>query len=170
MKEIKLTKGLIAFVDEEDFEFLSQFNWQAEHRGNTAYARGGIDCIKRRTIKAYMHRLIMKADNGQFVDHRDGNGLNNQKSNLRICSRAENNRNIVSKGKTSKYLGVDLAGRPKNRRWRAAICHNGRRKHIGHFDTEIEAAIAYNQHALLLHGEFANLNKFKEALDATNNQ
>lgn len=151
---------MVAFIDDDDFDKVSELKWQAERRGNVHYARGVYYTVKRKSKKVYMHRLIMNAMSKECVDHKDHNGLNNQKSNLRKCSRAENNRNASSKnGATSKYLGVDLTGRPNNRRWRAAICHNGKRKHIGHFDTEEEAAIAYNNQAIILHGEFARLNK-----------
>lgn len=160
MKEIELTRGLKAIVDDADFEFLSGYSWHAEKRGGIYYARGVISCVKRKCKLAYMHRLILCAKPGQLVDHKDGNGLNNQRSNIRICTHGENCRNVSPvKNATSKYLGVDLAGRPKNRRWRAAICHDGKRKHIGHFDTETEAAEAYNIEAIRLHGEFARINK-----------
>jgi hypothetical protein len=162
MIEIKLTQGMVAKIDDEDFDIVSKIKWQAEKRGGHYYARGVISTFQRRSKKVYMHRLIMNAKPNDIVDHKNIDGLNNQRGNLRICTIAQNNRNRSSAaGARSKFLGVDLAGRPNNKRWRAAICHQRKRICIGHFDNEEEAAAAYNTYALKLHGEFARLNKIQ---------
>lgn len=145
MKEIKLTQGNIAFVDDEDFEYLKQLRWRL---GTKGYAESS---IKNRTV--LMHRLILKQSSNMITDHIDHNKLNNQKYNLRICTIAENNRNRKSQG-TSKYLGVYL----RNNKYIASISKNGRTFHLGTFENEIEAAMIYDSMAKKFHGEFANLN------------
>ena len=105
-----------------------------------------------------MHRSLMKAQRGQQVDHRDRNPLNNQKSNLRFSTQAENLLNkAVRKDSASGYKGV----RRRGIRWRAYIHVQGRRKHLGTYTTKVEAARAYNEAALKHHGEFAYQNEVK---------
>jgi len=167
MKEIELSQGKIAFVDDEDFDYLNQFKWCAVKTKasygilwyairNTPWIK--IDGIWRHsTIR--MHRLILDVtDKSIFVDHADKNGINNQKNNLRICSnRSDNlaNRN-VSAGKTSKYLGVSF--HKGTHKWRSRICRNGINHDLGYFINESDAALAYNNAAVKIHGQFASLN------------
>lgn len=160
MKLIPLTKGKFAKVDDEDFEEMMKYSWYAglcnKGKGyamNTKY----LSCVdgKYKYRRVSMHRLIIGAIQGQVVDHKDGDTLNNQKSNLRICTYSQNSTNRTkSRGKTSKYLGVVLV----KGRWRPSICKEGKREWLGGFDTENEAADAYNVAAIRLHGEFATLN------------
>lgn len=158
MKEIKLTQGKVALVDDEDFEYLNQWKWCAHKAGKKFYARRA--CIlnkKYQEIK--MHRLIMDCveGDGKIVDHKDGDTLNNSKNNLRICSHKNNIRNMnKSTLHTSKYKGVHLR---KNGKWQARITKNYKLIHIGYFKIEAEAAKAYNIMASELFGEFANLNQ-----------
>jgi hypothetical protein len=153
MKTIKLTKALEAIVDDSEFEKLSQINWCAVKNRNVFYALNG----KGKT-KIWMHRFLMEAKHRDIIDHIDGNGLNNQKSNLRICNSSENSANRrVSKNKNSKYLGVFKI----RNKYRAASRKNGKLHSAGIFETETEAAIAYNKLALKLHREFAKLNDIK---------
>ena len=111
----------------------------------------------RRKVKLYIHRLIMDAPKGMDVDHINGNPLDNRKSNLRICTHAENQRNKGAyKNNTSGYKGVSWYKRDK--KWIAGIKHNNKGIYIGLFEDKEEAARAYDKKAKELHGEFAYLN------------
>lgn len=155
MKEIQLTKGQIALVDDEDFEWLNQRKWWAKRHRNTFYAH----CRMIETGKiVLMHRLILDLTDPKIqTDHKDRNGLNNQKYNLRVATNSQNTANRKSfKNSTSKYLGVRLHKRDNI--WEANIQKDGKLMYIGRFKTEEDAALAYNKVAQKLHGEFANLN------------
>lgn len=154
MKEIKLTQNKIASVDDEDYEYLNQWKWYAFKRGHTYYV---VRHISYKDKLIFMHRLIMKPDNGMEVDHIDHNGLNNQKANLRNCSHAENSRNKSATG-SSKYLGVAFAYKNGHTYIKSMININGRNTHLGIFKTEELAAHKYDEMAKIHHGEFANLN------------
>lgn len=158
MKEIKLTQGLVALVDDEDFERLNQFKWHAHKEGNTYYANGGY-CRDGVRIRFKMHRLILNITDPKIeIDHKDRNGLNNQKENLRTCIHSQNTANVTShKDSSSKFLGVSWDG--DRNKWKAQICFQGRNKFIGRFSSEEEAALVYNKKATEFHGEFANLNQ-----------
>lgn len=150
MKQIPLSQRKFALVDDEDFDFLNKFKWYAHKGGNTYYA-----VIKENWfIVTRMHRLILGVENECIIiDHIDRNGLNNQKSNLRICNNSENQANRIKKRFcSSNYKGVYFD--KKNNKW---ICHFNR-KHIGYFDSEIEAAITYDAAAINKFGEFARTN------------
>lgn len=152
MKKIPLTKGKFALVDDADFEWLNQWKWYAQKRnnGDTAARRHGRKIIA-------MHRFILGITDPKIVvDHKDHNILNNQRYNIRGATISQNNANIRShKDSTSKYLGVCLLGK----KWFASAQKNRKIYRLGYFDSEIEAAKAYNDKAVELHGEFANLNR-----------
>jgi hypothetical protein len=155
MKEITLTQGKVALVDDEDFEELIKFKWCVYKNRSTDYASHR---YKNRSIS--MHRTILKANLGEFVDHKDGNGLNNQKSNLRICTMNGNMQNRKRyKNNTTGFKGVYF--NKDRKKYRAQIRVDGKRICIGGFKTPIEAAQAYDSAAIKLHGEFAvtNFNK-----------
>lgn len=153
MKEIKLTKGKIALVDDNDYDYLIQFSWHAMMTKCNCYAGRKTPRPEGKTI--FMHRELMGIANELQVDHIDHDGLNNQRSNLRITSFSGNARNTSSrKNSTSKYLGVCVY----KKYIIATIFYNGRKHHIGHFKTEEDAAHAYDREALNHFGEFANLN------------
>ncbi len=104
-----------------------------------------------------MHRLIMNAPAGLVVDHIDGNSLNNRKTNLRICTQAQNIHNSrPRRNRSSKYKGVFW--NKVNKKWSVSIRKGDKRIYLGGFDDEIEAALAYDRKAEELFGEFAYLN------------
>lgn len=157
MKEIQLTRGYVALVDDEDYEWLSQWNW-CVHVG----ARGELYAHRRKRSSegrghVLMHRLIMGAPDGQQVDHIDRDGLNNQKGNLRLASRSMNSINRgVFKNNTSGYRGVGYVRH--SQKWRARIDVDGVQTYLGIFDSPEAAARAYDKAALELHGSLAQLN------------
>ena len=146
-----LTKGKFAMVDAEDHEGLCRYKWTALTIGKKCYAfrNAGRHCL-------LMHREITNAPTGMVVDHKDGNGLNNCKSNLRVCTHQQNVCNKGPRFATSKYKGVSW-DKTKNK-WRATTSFKGKPIAIGRFDDEIEAAKARDRKAYELFGEFAYLN------------
>jgi len=158
MKKIKLTHEKYAIVDDEDFEYLNQFKWYALKTKNNFYAIRSVYLEKCRQTSIQMQREIMKTPKGMLTDHIDFNGLNNQKNNLRICSREENGfHQLIRKGR--KYKGV--CWKKENRCWVAQINFCNKKFHLGYFRDEKEAAEAYNIKAKELFGEFAYLNTIK---------
>lgn len=155
MKLIPLTRGHFTKVDDEDYEFLIQWKWNAGIRKNTIYA-------VRNTGKPWkvilMHREILGVtDSKILVDHKDHNGLNNQRSNIRPCTHSQNAMNKkANKDSTSQFLGVSLY---RNKKWQAVINIDRVKKHLGYYHTEESAAMIYNENAIKFHGEFASLNK-----------
>lgn len=160
MRQMQITGGYTALVDEDDYERLSRYRWTADVRKSGVYAKRHIDKRwngERMRIIIYLHMSVMgHPRGGKQIDHKDRNPLNNTKSNLRVCTPAENRRNSIS-WKTNKtgYRGVDP--RPSGR-YGAYITHNYKNIFIGTYDTPEQAARAYDQKAIELFGEFANLN------------
>ena len=157
MKEIPLTQGKVALVDDDDFEWLSQFKWYAVKFGRTFYAVRQAPRVngKQRTI--WMHREVLGLKPGDpRVDHRDGDGLNNQRMNLREATHRQNMMNSRGRSGSSRFKGVDWDKRAK--KWRARISVNGKKKHLGYFIDEEEAARAYDEKAKKIFGEFARVN------------
>jgi hypothetical protein len=134
MKLINLTQGKFAQADDADYDWLNQWKWTARKDRNTYYAVREAD---GKTI--YMHRLIMNTPDNQEVDHRDRNGLNCQRNNMKNCSHAENLQNQPSRGK-SLHKGVCLTNRGYIT---AQITINYKKIHLGTFPTEELAAEAY---------------------------
>ncbi len=171
MKEIHLTQGKIALVDDDNYDFLMQWKWFARKHRNTYYAtryNGRLNGKQRPNIQ--MHREILNATQGVQVDHEDHNGLNNQKYNIRLCTNSQNQQNKTSWGK-SRFKGVCVSFvRGKNDKQKkyktitAYINIDKKRKGLGSFATEELAAIAYNNAAKELFGEFANLNVISRIL------
>ncbi len=157
MREIPLTRDRVALVDDDLFDYLNQFEWFANKgRSGTLYASRWQD---GKYVK--MHRLIAELRGMSLdahIDHRDGDGLNNQTFNLRA---ATNQQNLANRGpqknNTSGFKGVTWNKRDK--RWYATIIVNGRSRHLGCFDTALEAGLSYDQAAKTYFGEFAYSNE-----------
>ncbi len=162
MKEIPLTQGMIAQVDDEDFEWLSQWKWtlQKNKQGHKFFFYATRRTTRRNHVSRkciIMHRLIMNAPHGLLVDHKDGNGLNNKRSNLRICNNSQNlaNGKQINHRKTSMFKGVRWIVRLN--KWCARIGRSGKH-YLGLFNTEEQAAKAYDEAAKKQYGEFSCLN------------
>ncbi len=160
MKEIELTQGHFALVDDEDYDYLSQWKWYAKFNKATKSfyaARSSITANgSQKTI--LMHRVVMNiSDSGMMADHKNHDTLNNCKLNLRIATSSQNcanRRRHISRA--SKYLGV--CWHKQKNKWCAMIQKDYKNIHIGYFSDEIEAARARDKKAIELFGEFANLN------------
>jgi hypothetical protein len=147
VKEIPLVNGRgVAIVDDEDFDLLSQHRWYLKKGKRTSYA---LTYIAGRG--KYMHRLLRPEVH--IVDHKDGNGLNNQKENFRACTSGQNQTNSAPR------FGRRFKGVYRERgQFYAAIRRDGRLRRLGSYATEEEAARRYDQAALIAWGEFARLN------------
>ncbi len=157
MKEILLTQGKTALVDDEDYEYLNKFKWNARKAKQTYYAKRTVR-IDNKYKTIYMHRLILKLNDSSInVDHEDYNGLNNQKSNIRILTKSDNskrvrsfgnNRNIANniKGKIkTSSIHAGLSWNNQKKKWKAQITINGTSKYLGIFKTEKEALECYKR-------------------------
>lgn len=151
--KIKLSNGGEADVSDED-AWVSLYRWRSTScpPAKTLYAVSDIGGKRVR-----MHRLIIGAAGPARVDHRDGNGLNNRRDNLRIATASQNMANCIGhKNNTSGYKGVYFV--KKKNRWRVQIYCQNKRYTFGYFKTKEQAALRYNQAAIELFGEFARLN------------
>lgn len=155
MKKIILSQGKVALVDDADYLELSKFKWFARRDHNTFYAGRAVTTTPNKQKVVLMHREI--SGTRLKVDHKDGNGLNNQRHNLRAATTRQNgwNRRKISPA-SSKFKGVHWHRRDK--KWQARIQVPGERNQLGYFQTEIEAAKAYDAAARRFFGEFAVLN------------
>lgn len=158
MKQIPLSKGLFAIVDDDDFEWLSKFKWFSLTRNHTTYANRSWDSQNKRR-GTVMHRVIMGVEDQRsiLVDHINGNGLDNRRQNLRLCTAAQNlyNKRLSARNK-SGFKGVHKG---ESGKWHARIGVNSKSYQLGVYSTPEDAARAYNKAAAKFHGEFACLNQ-----------
>lgn len=159
MKQITLTQGKVALVDDEDYESLIVYKWRAQKDRKNWYAvrtREGTD--GKGSIMMHRQLLNLMDFNAIEVDHVDGDGLNNQRHNLRTSTKSQNHHNQRTRSdNTSKLKGVSpYKDRPGL--WRARILINGKRVHIGCYKDPKEAALAYDEAARKHFGEFAKTN------------
>jgi hypothetical protein len=148
VKRIPLGDGLYAYIDAADYDWLSRYNW---------YLANGYAGRRDKGKQIYMHREITKAPMGIPVDHINHNRLDNSRPNLRVCTFQQNSLNNKKRmGSRSRFKGVTYDKRYD--KWCARITSKGGRFWLGWFDTEIEAARAYDRKAVEVHGEFARLN------------
>ena len=150
---VPLTRGYEAVIDAADVPLVEGRNWYAKQRTHTVYAcrsqwSGGADVTVR------MHRVIAAAPDGMDVDHIDGDGLNNRRSNLRHATRSENNCNRRAALKNASGL-KGVSWNKANKKWLAQIRFHKQKKHLGYFNTPEEAHAAYCAAANVLHGEYA---------------
>ena len=167
MKHIPLTKGKFAIVDDYDYDNLSKFNWFLQStKCKNSYKYYAVRHVKvdGKTKAILMHRYILNPSNIELIDHIDGNGLNNQRNNLRACNPSQNCINRKPIGE-SKFLGVHKVTHKKGQNeyvyWRAQLRFGKNRINLGQSKDEVLAAKLYDEAAKKYHGEFANLN-FKE--------
>ncbi len=165
MKTIPLTRGMVAIVDDADYEFVNQWKWYALCCKNNFYAARSVQVSGRqKTLK--MHRILAGAAEGQDVDHKDRCTLNNQRCNLRICNNSQNQANKgMLRNNTSGFKGVSFNKNTK--RWRARLTYQGQHFALGYFDDKISAAQAYDVAAKKAFGDFSltneRLNVFPES-------
>ncbi len=158
---IKLTRGFYAKVDTEDYEKVSSRKWYMNTHRGLKYAKSHVVINGKRTTMS-MHRLIMKAGNRMEVDHINHDGLDNRKSNLRVCTHKQNLMNSGNtKNSKSKYKGVS----PMGKKWRAVSRLSGTQRYLGCYETQIEAAIAYDDE-VLKHGDIHAYINFPERRNA----
>lgn len=159
----KKHKGLAALVDHADVSLVSEYDWHPVWDRNTKsfYAVTTVkERGRRRPVR--MHRLVVAAKNDEFVDHINHDTLDNRRTNLRLCSRSQNQANQRKcEGKTSEYKGVYWNRQCS--RWQAQIRFKGESHHLGLFLDEVSAAMAYDHAAQALFGDYARVNFAKKA-------
>ncbi|QGJ87600.1 HNH endonuclease [Gordonia phage Faith5x5] len=151
--EIPVAGGHVALVDESDRDLVSRYRWSALQTGKTVYAQRAIQRADGRWTTQKMHQLITGY---ALTDHRNGNGLDNRRANLREATQAQNMCNRRPSTGASGYKGVTWHARLN--RWKGQITKAGRNHHLGYFQVAEDAARAYDDAARLMHGEFATLN------------
>lgn len=154
-KLIPLTKGQVAIVDSSDFEWLNQWKWYAQTRTN----RPGVFYAARTEANPkrifMMHNVILNPGPGKEVDHKSGNTLDNRRENLRAGSHQQNGFNRKKQsGCTSQFKGVSF----RSGKWDSSIRVNQKLKHLGRFENERDAALAYDAAAKTYFGNFARIN------------
>lgn len=158
MKTIPLTQGKFALVDDEDFEELNKHKWYTRETFNIWYAVRAIWQGVNKNVKSIsMHRFIMKTPKNMQTDHIDGNGLNNQRNNLRICNNMENGCNRkINKNNTSGFKGVSY--KKSRETYEARIMYQKKSFYLGNYIKAKDAALAYDKAAKKLHKQFAKIN------------
>jgi hypothetical protein len=164
MKKIPLTKGKHALVDDKDYEYVMRFKWYASKCGNQYYAACKVLLgeIKGKRIRStiLMHRLIMRPKPEQDTHHINKATLDNQRNNLRNCSRSEN----LASGEMNRHSNQSSHFRgvcwdKEKKLWMAKISHKGKTINLGRYCDEKKAAKAYNSKAKELYGDYAQLNE-----------
>jgi len=160
---IGLTKGLFAVVDRKHFAWLNQYSWMAWSPKNSpqltyAVRKGHIDEGRAGNTKILMHREIVGAKGRDMVDHEDCNGLNNTEENLRWATHSQNlgNQRKRAKKTSSRFKGVTW--QKASGKWQASVQYHGKRFYVGWFESEQDAARAYNKKAIEVFGEYARIN------------
>lgn len=154
MKYIPLTQGRQAIVDDEDYEVVRKYKWSLK---TSSDKKRHYVTTRINNKTAYLHRLIMNPPKHLEIDHRNHNCLDNRKCNLRICTHSQNMQNSMKKTNCkSKYKGIYWE--KKKSKWRPTINDGNHNIYLGYYESEIEAAKAYDKKAIELFGEFAFVN------------
>lgn len=148
---IPLSQGEFAVIDTDDYPLVASRTWMLS-KGYAVTEMSRRSTTPRRRI--LMHHLIIGEK--RMVDHRDGDGLNNRRNNLRTCTPQQNLQNMRPKANHLPYKGIYF--NKKTRRYQAQITLDYKKRFLGRFDNPLSAAIAYDREALKLFGEFARLN------------
>lgn len=160
-KEIPLSqqgkyKGLyVVLVDDWDFDAVNAYRWCVMRAGNTRYAIR-FEIVNGKQVTVLMHRAIIAPGDDLSIDHINGNGLDNRRSNLRACTHADNLHNNRKSKAGGRFKGVVKI---QSGRYSARIGYKGKTVCLGTFALEIDAALAYNAAAERLYGEFARPNE-----------
>lgn len=151
MRELHLLHGSVK-LDDDDYEKYAHLNWCSTSKGYV------VRHVKGQKGKQSLHRLILGVESHEWADHINGDRMDNRKENLRKCSRLENSRNMGKRKcpTSSKFKGVYWDSQMS--KYRARLYHDGKNHHIGLFDTQEDAAKAYNKKALAIQGTFARIN------------
>jgi hypothetical protein len=156
-RKIFLSEGKWTLVDSADYYWLNTFKWLVYGTGNNLYAVRNRLIAPNETRPVYMHRVIMNPPPGLLVDHKNNDSLDNRRQNLRFATPSENMLNRRKKKNcTSQYRGVWLLSH--NGKYESQTSYRGKKIWLGWFDSEVEAARAYDRAVLKYHGEFARLN------------
>jgi hypothetical protein len=156
-RRVYVSDGRYALVDQQDFYRVSKLDWIIKEDFDSVYAVRFFKETGRRSRLDSMHRFICKPAKGLFIDHKNCNGLDNRRDNLRPATQSQNTCNRPKRrNTTSRFIGVHLA--KKEKRWAAQIKYKGGKKWLGYFDNEEDAARAFDRAARKYHGEFARLN------------
>lgn len=158
MKKIFLSQGKFSIVDDEDYEIVNKFKWTLNKMGKREYGYRAFKLSGKRIVVP-LHRFIVDCPIGLIVDHINGNGLDNRRCNLRICTQSQNhmNQRTQTRKKTSIYKGV--CWNKLIKKWASKIKINNKTINIGFFDSEKKASFAYDEKAKLLFGKFALTNE-----------
>ena len=159
MNEITLTQNKVAFVDDKDFERVNRFKWYAQNHGNQWYAvrNETYHHKKQRQRKVQMHRFITGISREWWIDHVNGEGLDNRRNNLRPCTNSTNQANRkTSCNKIVEYKGVYF--HKKSGKYMVRIQQDGYRYFLGEYYSPIFAAEIYDKKAVELFGEYAKTN------------
>lgn len=168
MARVRLTQGHVAIVDAADVDMIRRHRWKVLKANGKLYAcrtvmlSGRTETGRRRSMTLLMHRAIVKAGRGTQVDHRNNNGLDNRRENLRVCNQTQNLANMRKTRGVSRFKGVYW--NKDKAKWQAQIgagrYRNGKQRtlYLGRFTDETEAARAYDRKARELHGDFARTN------------
>lgn len=155
---VPLTQGKVALIDEEDAERVLAFKWCAEFSGeNSVSSRWYARHFFKNGQNIRLHRFVVNASPGTMVDHKNGDGLDCRRSNLRQCVKANNSQNCVLRvNNTSGFKGVTFDKRRNH--WYARIKVDGKEIHFRSTNTAEESALIYDEAARIYYGEFARLN------------